>query len=58
MTHIPDSVLPLLPPAKRSEMEQIYRRAARRAIEREALKAKLEELGVNIPEPDAAQSRR
>ena len=56
MTHIPDSALPLIPPDKRKIAEQIYRRAARRAKERTALKAKLEELGVNVQAPDAARS--
>ncbi len=56
MTHIPDSALPLIPPGRRSEMEQIYRRAERRAKEREALKDQLEELGVNVHAPDVAWS--
>ena len=56
MTRIPDSALPLMPPDKRSEMEQIYRRAERRVKEREALKSKLAELGVNVPASDAARS--
>ena len=56
MSHIPDSALPFIPPEKRSQMEQIYRRAARRAKEREAIKAKLEEFGVNVEAPDAARS--
>ena len=55
MSHIPDSVLPSLPPGKDLELEQIYRRAERRAKEREALKDKLEELGVSVQEPDAAR---
>ena len=53
MTHIPDSALALLPPGKERELEQIYRRAERRVKEREALKGKLAELGVNVSEPDA-----
>ena len=56
MTHIPDSALPFIPPEKRSQMEQIYRRAPRRVKERAALKAKLAELGVNVQAPDAARS--
>jgi len=53
MTHIPHSVLSLLPPGKERELEQIYRRAERRVKEREALKDRLEELGVDIQELDA-----
>ncbi len=55
MTHIPEDARLLIPRGKKREVEQIYRRAEKRVKERQALKAKLEELGVNVETPDAVR---